>query len=51
MENNVVLKNLDSYEFSAHKAQLRKNGYVCVQNAYWIEVWSKDGWTVQLERR
>lgn len=24
MDKDVVLKNLDSYDFSAHKAQLRK---------------------------
>lgn len=49
-EANVILKKLNNEQMSDEQYQLKKNGYKRIENCYWVEIWEKDGWTVQLER-
>lgn len=49
-ESDVIIRNLDSEEMAYHQAQLKKYGYTRILNAFWTEIWEKNGWEVQLER-
>lgn len=50
MKANVVVKVYDAEEAAYEIRQLKKLGYNRTSNCFWIEIWEKAGYVVQVER-